>query len=568
MVTRQPEAMMDGVRNLFNFGAMGAWTDDQLVARFLAQREGSEVAFRVLIQRHGPMVLGVCHRVLGDCHLAEDTFQATFLVLVKKAGTLRDRDLLANWLYGVAHRLAKKARAEAARRTAVEQGAARSDVAPEEDLDRDELRSVVDEEIRRLPDRYRAPLVLCYLEGLHHHEVARRLGCPVGTVESRLSRARRRLQSQLTRRGLAPLSSTLAAMLAPSRATAAFERLAESTFLAARRAAANFPHPAPLASLTASATQVPRAPLLARPGAVWATLLSVGAVAGGLSLVLAAKPVNPRPDTPVPPPQSEVISDVEVPDLPDTPVADVPVPATPPQPTRSPSAVARPLRDIQLDGDLADWPSDMPRYPIRHAVTNNSAYRIPQEGNPDDPDAYFQAGYDPQSGLIYLGVVVRDANAVASPADPWHTDAVEVYVDGSFSTRVMPSLTGDPWSGLVEASRMPALQYVAVPGEVGAYGDKANPSLVYGRISDTTTKMRYRRTGDVLIYEWAIQPFDRYPDTPTQLHPGKRIGLDVAVVDKDSQRDRPAWVSWAPVKGMFKGFDSGLLGELILGDDP
>src|SRR5262245_33180065 len=95
------------VHTLFHFGAMGAWTDERLVAQFLSGREGNEAAFRVLLLRHGPMVLGVCRRTLGDSHLAEDAFQATFLVLVKKAWAIRDRDLLANWLYGVAQRVAR-----------------------------------------------------------------------------------------------------------------------------------------------------------------------------------------------------------------------------------------------------------------------------------------------------------------------------------------------------------------------------------------------------------------------------------------------------------------------------
>src|SRR5215470_15929095 len=124
MRIRYTEAALESVHTLFQFGAMGAWTDGRLVAQFCSGRDGSDEAFRVLIHRHGPMVLGVCHRVLGDAHSAEDAFQATFLVLVKKAGSLRDSDLLANWLYGVAHRVASKTKAESARRKVVERSAA------------------------------------------------------------------------------------------------------------------------------------------------------------------------------------------------------------------------------------------------------------------------------------------------------------------------------------------------------------------------------------------------------------------------------------------------------------
>src|SRR4051812_19029562 len=159
--------------------------DADLLAAFLADRDGE--AFAGLVRRHGAMVLGVCRRVLGDAHLAEDAFQATFVVLARKAGTLRDDDLLAQWLHGVAYRVANKARSEAARRRVVERRAAVPTPETGCTLDRAELRLAIDEEIRRLPERYRVPVVLCYLEGLRHHEVAQRIGCPVGTIESRLS---------------------------------------------------------------------------------------------------------------------------------------------------------------------------------------------------------------------------------------------------------------------------------------------------------------------------------------------------------------------------------------------
>src|SRR5271156_2647415 len=133
---------------------MGSWTDGQLIARFLGGDETSEEAFRILIHRHGPMVLGVCRRVLGDQHAAEDAFQLTFLIFVKKAGALRDRSLLTNWLYGVALRVAKKERSKGVRREFVERRAAESEIGQERDADEVELRSVIDEEIRRLPERY------------------------------------------------------------------------------------------------------------------------------------------------------------------------------------------------------------------------------------------------------------------------------------------------------------------------------------------------------------------------------------------------------------------------------
>src|SRR5262245_26385759 len=228
-----------GLQALYEWGAMGSWNDGQLIARFLGGDESSEDAFRVLIHRHGPMVLSVCRRVLGDEHAAEDAFQLTFLIFVKKAGTLRDRSLLTNWLHGVALRVARKARGQDARRQSVERRAAESAADPRRDSDEIELRLVIDEEIRRLPERYRLPLVLCHVEGLRHDEVAHRLGCPIGTVESRLSRARQQLRARLTRRGLSPTASVMAAVLRPSAVSPVAPSLAEATLRAAVKVSAS-----------------------------------------------------------------------------------------------------------------------------------------------------------------------------------------------------------------------------------------------------------------------------------------------------------------------------------------
>ena len=158
---------------------MGSWTDSQLMTQFLAGQEGSEPAFRMLIHRHGPMVLGVCRRILGDEHAAEDAFQATFLVLLQKARTLRDCDLLTNWLYGVALKVAA-GKSTKALGDVVERQVAESSMTSEVESDQSELRSVIDEEIQRLPERYRLPLVLCHVEGLRHDEVARGLAARSG----------------------------------------------------------------------------------------------------------------------------------------------------------------------------------------------------------------------------------------------------------------------------------------------------------------------------------------------------------------------------------------------------
>jgi RNA polymerase sigma factor (sigma-70 family) len=176
--------------------AAGGETDRLLLERFVRQQDGS--AFAALVQRHGPMVLGVCRRVLGHAQDAEDAFQATFLVLVRRASSLREPALLGNWLYGVACRTARKARAQAVRRQQLERQA--TPMAAEEPNADDkgrQLRSLLDAELQTLPEKYRAPLVLCYLEGLTNEEAARRLGWPPGSMSYRLARGRELLRERL-----------------------------------------------------------------------------------------------------------------------------------------------------------------------------------------------------------------------------------------------------------------------------------------------------------------------------------------------------------------------------------
>jgi RNA polymerase sigma factor (sigma-70 family) len=199
-------------------GADGV-SDGELLRRFLAQ--GEEDAFAALVQRHGPMVLGVCRRVLGNSHDAEDAFQATFLVFVRKARSIRQGERLGNWLYGVAFRTAQKARTTAVRRQRREQRImAMTPSAPMEQRPND-LAPVVDEELSRLPEKYRLPLVLCDLQGRHRAEAAQQLAWPEGTLSSRLSRGRVLLSQRLARRGVVLGGATLTVTLSPELATAA-----------------------------------------------------------------------------------------------------------------------------------------------------------------------------------------------------------------------------------------------------------------------------------------------------------------------------------------------------------
>jgi RNA polymerase sigma factor (sigma-70 family) len=206
-----PSGVVRGIGTLFSSGTLGGLTDRQLLDRFVNRNDASsEDAFTILVERHGPMVWGVCRRVLPDRDAADDAFQATFLVLVRRASAVRVDDSLGPWLYGVSRRVAARARATSLRRRASETGGAVEAVAgPAPDPDLAERLALLDEEIGRLPEHQRAAVVLCDLEGLAHDEAARRLDCPVGTVESRLSRGRQRLRDRLVRRGLAPAAAAL-----------------------------------------------------------------------------------------------------------------------------------------------------------------------------------------------------------------------------------------------------------------------------------------------------------------------------------------------------------------------
>ena len=204
------------------------------------------------MNRHGAMVLNICGNVLCNEHDAQDAFQATFLVLASRAHSIQRPDALASWLLGVAQRVAVRARADGARRREREKRAVETKV--DRDENRPEAWPELHEEIARLPERYRQPVVLCYLEGLSTEAAALRLGCPHGTVLSRLARARDRLRSGLTRRGMAPPAGLLIAGLAPEATRAAIPAaLLEATVQASLRFAKQPATAASLSSTTAMA---------------------------------------------------------------------------------------------------------------------------------------------------------------------------------------------------------------------------------------------------------------------------------------------------------------------------
>ncbi len=187
-------AVLRDFQTLFDAGSATGLSDRQLLERFVQERDASaDLAFEVLVLRHGPMVLRVCRNLLRNPDDAQDAFQATFLVLVQRSGSIRQLESVGGWLYGVACRVAARARAETARRRKVEErGALRVVMAVEpstnDESDQAELGPIVQEEVRRLPEKYRAVVVLCYWQGLTHEQAAVQLACPLGTVRSRLAR--------------------------------------------------------------------------------------------------------------------------------------------------------------------------------------------------------------------------------------------------------------------------------------------------------------------------------------------------------------------------------------------
>jgi RNA polymerase sigma factor (sigma-70 family) len=222
MGDRRAETALRDIDALFRLGVVSGMSDGQLLDRFAAHSGAdSELAFEAIVRRHGPMVMGVCRRVLGDDHAAEDAFQATFMVLALKSRTIRKQESSGSWLHGVALRIARRARALRQRSRGEPLpagGLADPDAYTPAPVD---LRAVLDDELSRLPEKYRVPVVLCYLEGRTQEEAARTLGWTKGTVSGRLARAKELLRQRLARRGLAPSAGLVAVALTAETAQAA-----------------------------------------------------------------------------------------------------------------------------------------------------------------------------------------------------------------------------------------------------------------------------------------------------------------------------------------------------------
>jgi RNA polymerase sigma factor (sigma-70 family) len=279
-------------------------TDRELLHRFVAQRE--EAAFSELVRRHGPMVLGVCRRLLGDAHAAEDAFQATFLVLVRRARAVPWRESLGGWLHGAAWRVALRAKkvGAASRAGLVRLGSPQlHSPDPSEEAAARELRRVLDQELQGLPAKYRAPLVLCDLEGKTHEQAARELGWPKGSLAKRLDGGRERLRARLVRRGVA-LSAAALAALVTKEATASVPTasLAAAALLAADGGASTA-----AAALAKGVVQAMWLTKMLTAAVLVLALTAVGGVVGVKAIQNWQAQAAPAPSSPAPADEKEIM---------------------------------------------------------------------------------------------------------------------------------------------------------------------------------------------------------------------------------------------------------------------
>ncbi len=303
------------IRTLFQAGSLGALTDGQLLDRYLSPDGScSEMAFAAVVDRHGPMVMGVCRRLLADTHLAEDAFQAAFLVLARRARSVRNHDSLGGWLHRVARRIAMRLRsAHERQKTRERPGNVEAAVQDPDHALQNELKSAIDQEIDRLAEWQRLPVVLCCLEGVSHEEAAQRLRWPLGTVKSRLARGKKRLQERLVRKGFAPsvaLATAAGAGLLGGEASAAVPpALIDATAKAAAAVASGASLaglvPSPLSALVREELSTMIATKLKL---VVGIPLAAGASAAFVGFILAAAPSSKPEVSPVFPaaaPQNE-----------------------------------------------------------------------------------------------------------------------------------------------------------------------------------------------------------------------------------------------------------------------
>jgi RNA polymerase sigma factor (sigma-70 family) len=305
LASESASTVLKQIAALFGTGTATGLTDGCLLDRFRSgPSDEAEAAFAVLVERHGPMVLHVCRRILADRHDAEDAAQAVFLVLARQARSIRRTDSVASWLYGVAARVAARARLDAARRRSRERRSAEMAIryVDHGDGDGKETWPELYEELGRLPERFWLPIALCHLEGLTYEQAAQRLGCPVRTVQSRLARARERLRDRLARRGVAPAIAALTIALTPDATSAAVSgSWKRTTVMAAVRHAAGgtvvASVPTAVAVLAEGASRAMNVHRLMK----WAAaLLLIGVATGGAGMGMRARTASPESEPPPP----------------------------------------------------------------------------------------------------------------------------------------------------------------------------------------------------------------------------------------------------------------------------
>lgn len=239
------------------------------------------------------------------------------------------------------------------------------------------------------------------------------------------------------------------------------------------------------------------------------------------------------------------------------------------------------VQRITIDGKLDDWPSTMPRHAFTKILASGAqSWEGTDFSTSADLSCAFMVGYNPDEQLLYVSVIVRDDKVVIGHDSDRDTDAIELYVDGLRSRRTYPS-PGERnrlWYEKADLRGLPVQQYCAIPGDGPIYGSskKSNPLLIAGELEKTRTTMAFTQSDGILVYEWAVQVFDQYPDRATRLEPGKRIGFEIVVVDKDvplvgpvddePEIHRRAWVYWGPNWSGTKVLDAGSLGEIVLGE--
>ena len=424
MEDRASETVLHHLHTLFNVGIVSGLTDGQLLEQFACRDgEAAEVAFAALVQRHGPVVLSACLGIVGNDHDAQDAFQATFFILARKSSTLWVRESLGPWLHRVACRAAVRVKVASSRRRATERHLAEmaGNRAGSGSGISDDIVQALHEAVDRLPDHYRRPVVLCDLEGHSYEEAARQLGCPVGTVRSRLARGRERLRGRLVRRGLISAGQSGPASVrdvAPKSVPAALMKSTIEVVLHAHRGNV-LTAGAVSTSVTALAEGVLRAMLLTKIKTAIALTLAAGVTMVGLALLARGSAQEHPSATPESAPtNSETINTAQTPAS--TPTPDPRVEATP-RP-KSLFAAPKPILTLGNSSQTKVW-AYHPETKTWHTYTAPKGVQAVYYGKPT-------------ADLVapgFSGEQITEIAVFSAKAGKWSRQALSEPVKGQFS---------------------------------------------------------------------------------------------------------------------------------------